>query len=195
MLIVTAAIGANVNNHGPGSGANTTGHLHNMSSMAFGMGTSAVGSPGFGQFLGPNSSSLVSNSGLEAQLGGSLFSGQARSHSGGDQRQGTYHPFGSSGGLVQDHGLNPGACVSVVIMCCHTVCEAAQLRLYQLHGFQLCQWHIRDVITSSAISDEQHQTVDCHNKSHPVIFFHNTCLCEIKQQPYMQIVLGILTGC
>lgn len=116
MLIVTAAIGANVNHHGPDPGANTTGHLHNMGSMAFGMGTSAVGSPGFGQFLGFNSGSLVSNAGLESQLGGSLFSGQARSHSGGNQQQGSYHPFGSSGGLVQDHGLNPGVCVCV---CCH----------------------------------------------------------------------------
>ena len=129
MHTATAAIGANVNSHGPGPGANTTGLLHNMGSMAFGMGTSAVGSPGFGQFSGPNSSRLVSNAGLETQPGGSLFSQQSRSHTGGDQQQGTYHPFGLSGGLLQDHGLNPGVSTSAVIIC---------RQLSEAHRFHCC---------------------------------------------------------
>ncbi len=99
---------------GVGSSANTTDNLHNMGSMAFGLGTSAVGSPGFGQFIGHNPSSSANNSSLEPQLGGSLFSRPVASPHGGNHEQGTYHPFGMSGGVnagLQDTGLNAGVMI------------------------------------------------------------------------------------
>ena len=83
--------------------------------MAFGLGTSAVGSPGFGQFLvpGPNPSSLVSSAAMNTQLDGNqtLFSRQEAAPAGGNQHPGSYHPFGSSGGLnvgLHNNGLNQG---------------------------------------------------------------------------------------
>ena len=104
-------IGANGNGFKIGS----SGNLQVMGSMAFGLGTSAVGSPGFGQFLGPgpNSSSLVSSAVMNPQLGGdqTLFSRQEAISSGGNQHPGSYHPFGSSRGLnvgLQNTGLNQG---------------------------------------------------------------------------------------
>ena len=106
-----AGVGANGN--GPKTGS--SGNLQVMGSMAFGLGTSAVGSPGFGQFLGPgpNPSSLVSSAAMNPQLGGdqTLFSRQEAVPSGENQQPGSYHPFGSSGGLnvgLHNNGLNQG---------------------------------------------------------------------------------------
>ena len=115
-----AGLGANGNGskigaNGNGSKIGSSGNLQVMGSMAFGLGTSAVGSPGFGQFLGPglNPSSLVSSAAMNPQLGGdqTLFSRQEAVPSGGNQPPGSYHPFGSSGGLnvgLHNTGLNQG---------------------------------------------------------------------------------------
>ncbi|KAL0041131.1 hypothetical protein WJX77_005802 [Trebouxia sp. C0004] len=110
---VPAASHAEFGANGNGSKIGSSGNLQVMSSMAFGLGTSAVGSPGFGQFLGPNPSSLVSSAAMNPQLGGdqTLFSRQEAVPSGGNQHPGTYHPFGSSGSLnvgLQNTGLNQG---------------------------------------------------------------------------------------
>ena len=108
---------------GVGSDVSLSGNLHNLGSMAFGLGTSAVGSPGFGQYpgfnptgsgsapyLGPNPNSLASHAGPHdgsavigagtavAPMGGAAF-----------QEQGTYHPFGTIGGIdagLQSSGFN-----------------------------------------------------------------------------------------
>ena len=120
MSLVTTGFGANgsgskIGANGNGSKIGSSGNLQVMGSMAFGLGTSAVGSPGFGQFLGPgpNPGSLVSTAAMNPQLGGdqTLFSGQEAVPSGGNQHPGSYHPFGSSGGLnvgLQSTGLNQG---------------------------------------------------------------------------------------
>ena len=107
--------GSNTGANGNGSNIGSSGNLQVMGSMAFGLGTSAVGSPGFGQFLGPgpNPSSLVSSAAMNPQLVGAqtLFSRQEAVPSGGNQNTGSYHPFGSSGGLnvgLQNTGLNQG---------------------------------------------------------------------------------------
>jgi len=109
MPSMNAGVGAN----GNGSKIGSSGNLQVMGSMAFGLGTSAVGSPGFGQFLGPSPSTLISNAAMNPQLGGdqTLLSRQEAAPSGGNQQAGTYHPFGSSGGLnvgLQNTGLNQG---------------------------------------------------------------------------------------
>ena len=86
------------------SGANTPDHLHNMGSMALGLGTSAVGSPGFGQFSSQNPGAFG-----HPQLGGGLFAHTATAASGGSH--GVYHPFGSPAGTSlgpQSSGLNTG---------------------------------------------------------------------------------------
>jgi len=105
--------GSKIGADGNGSKIGSSGNLQVMGSMAFGLGTSAVGSPGFGQFLGPSPSTLISNAAMNPQLGGdqTLLSRQEAAPSGGNQQAGTYHPFGSSGGLnvgLQNTGLNQG---------------------------------------------------------------------------------------
>lgn len=100
-------------------GAGNTDQLHSMGSMAFGMGTSAVGSPGFGQvmgqnpgrFLGQKPDSMSVSYGEESQAGGSLFSCNVAGLSAGSQEQGTYHPFGMMGGGnagLPDNNVNQG---------------------------------------------------------------------------------------
>ena len=96
------------------SGPNTPDHLHNMGSMALGLGTSAVGSPGFGQTLGqtPAAAAPGQGAGQHPQLGGGLFAHPAAAAPGGSH--GEYHPFGSVGGASsgpQTAGLNPGMSV------------------------------------------------------------------------------------
>ncbi|KAL0046021.1 hypothetical protein WJX82_011659 [Trebouxia sp. C0006] len=112
---VPAASHAGVGANGNGPKIGSSGNLQVMGSMAFGLGTSAVGSPGFGQFLvpGPNPSSLVSSAAMNTQLDGNqtLFSRQEAAPAGGNQHPGSYHPFGSSGGLnvgLHNNGLNQG---------------------------------------------------------------------------------------
>ena len=86
------------------SGANTPDHLHNMGSLGLGLGSSAVGSPGLGQFLSQNPGAFG-----HPQLGGGLFAHTAAAASGGSH--GVYHPFGSAAGTslgAQSSGLNTG---------------------------------------------------------------------------------------
>lgn len=91
-------------------GANTPDHLHDMGSMALGLGTSAVGSPGFGQLMGQNPATMLGQgAGQHPQLGGGLFADPAAAALGGSR--GEYHPFGSARGTnlgPESAGLNTG---------------------------------------------------------------------------------------
>lgn len=99
-------------------------HLHNMGSMALGVGTSAVGSPGFGQ--NPAALGHGASHHYTPQLGGGLPA-RLPAHTGGLPPEllahtaaaapwgshGAYHPFGSAGGISagpqsQSSGLNTG---------------------------------------------------------------------------------------
>lgn len=73
--------------------------------MALGLGTSAVGSPGFGQFLGQNPAALAQGIGHHPQLGSGLFAHSAVPGGILGGGSGEYHPFGSVGGT----SLGPGS--------------------------------------------------------------------------------------
>lgn len=95
-------------------------HLHNMGSMALGVGTSAVGSPGFGQ--NPGALGHGASHHYTPQLGGGLLAhtgglpGDLLAHTAAAAPRGSYgayHPFGSAGGTSvglqsQSSGLNTG---------------------------------------------------------------------------------------
>ena len=90
--ILAVNLGMSVLGSAHSDGANTPDHLHHMGSMGLGLGTSAVGTPGFGQFPSQMPAGFSTSAGHQPQLGSSLFS-----HTAGGAGHGSYHPFGSIG--------------------------------------------------------------------------------------------------